>query len=142
MSSKEAIDNLATQVNDEMSEEIAAWIEKEGINEEINEDAAEIARIAARNIIDPKQPGLKPFPKLPLDQGLYTDDGIRYMLIQEFLQSAGLNFTSAVLRYESQFPDLELDREQLGKDCALPSYDKTPYLVQIIEEIIKKRNEQ
>lgn len=138
----QTVDNLAEAVNNELIEEVAAWLEKQDVNKEIQNDALEIGRIAARNILDPTQPGLKSFPRIPLDQGLYTDEGIRYMLIQEFLQSSGLHFTSSVLRFESQYPELEFQRDKLGHDLGFPSYDKTPYLVQIIEEILKKRSSE
>ena len=137
MSSHPAIDELAQGMTDEVKEEILRFIEKEGINAEIQSDAAEMARIAARNILEPDQPPLKDFPKLPLDINETTEEDIRYMLIQEFLQSAGFKFTSSVLKYEGQCPEFHVDREELGNALGLPVYDKTPFLVQIIEQKLK-----
>ena len=137
MSSHPEIEQLAEGITEEVKEEVLRFIEKEGINEEIQNDAAEMARIAARHILEPNQPPLKDFPRLPLDLTTTTEENIRYMLVQEFLQSAGFKFTSNVLRYESQCPDFTIDRESLGQDLGLPVYDKTPYLVQIIEQKLK-----
>ena len=137
MSSHPAIDELAQGMTDEVKEEILRFIEKEGINAEIQSDAAEMARIAARNILEPDQPPLKDFPKLPLDINETTEEDIRYMLIQEFLQSAGFKFTSSVLKYEGQCPEFHVDREELGNALGLPAYDKKPFLVHIIEQKLK-----
>ena len=138
MSSHPAIDELAQGMTEEVKEELLRFIEKEGINAEIQGDAAEMARIAARNILEPDQPPLKDFPKLPLDINETTEEDIRYMLIQEFLQSAGFKFTSSVLKYEGQCPEFHIDREELGNALGLPVYDKTPFLVQIIEQKLKQ----
>ena len=137
MSEHPEIEDLAQGVTEEVKEEILRFIEKEGINEEIQSDAAEMARIAARNILEPNQPPLKDFPRIPLDLSTNTEEDIRYMLIQEFLQSAGFKFTSNVLKYESQCPEFKYDREELGANLGLPIYDKTPFLVQIIEQKLK-----
>lgn len=140
MSSHKAIDEIAQNMTEEVKEELLRFISKEGIDTEIQNDAAEMARIAARNILEPDQPPLKDFPKLPLDINETTEEDIRYMLIQEFLQSAGFKFTSSVLKYEGQCPEFHIDREELGAALGLPVYDKTPFLVQIIEQ--KLKNEQ
>lgn len=132
------IDNLAKATTNEVTEEIKRWINKQGIDDEIQSDAAEMARIAARHLLDPDQPPLKDFPRIPLDLSTTTEEDVRYMLIQEFLQSAGFNFTSNVLKYESQCPEFPIDREDLGAALGFPSFDRTPYLVQIIEEKLKK----
>lgn len=132
------IDNLADGTTKEVIEEIKRWVSKQGIDEEIQSDASEMARIAARHLLDENQPPLKDFPRIPLDLSTTTEEDVRYMLIQEFLQSAGFNFTSNVLKYESQCPEFPLDREDLGTALGFPSYDRTPFLVQIIEEKLKK----
>ena len=137
MSEHPEIEALAQGLTEEVKEEVLRFIEKEGINEEIQNDAAEMARIAARNILEPNQPPLKDFPRIPLDTETTTDEDVRYMLVQEFLQSAGFKFTSNVLKYESQCPEFKFDREDLGEKLGLPIYDKTPFLVQLIEQKLK-----
>ncbi|EAY21440.1 hypothetical protein TVAG_198790 [Trichomonas vaginalis G3] len=142
MSNHSVIDDLARGTTKEVTEEVKRWIANQGIEDEIQADAAEMARIAARHILDPNQPPLKDFPRIPLDLNTTTEEDVRYMLIQEFLQSAGFNFTSNVLKYESQCPEFPIDRDDLGAALGFPSYDRTPFLVQIIEERLRKQQEQ
>jgi hypothetical protein len=97
-------------------------------------EAQELAKIAARHILDETQPELTPFPSIPVET---NEQELQYLLILEFLQSAGFKFAPSVLRYESQHPELQIDRRELGKRLHLCTYDRTPYLVQLIEEQLK-----
>ena len=55
-----------------------------------------------------------------------------YLLIQDYLQSIGLEASPEVLRFESLHPTVEEDRKTLATSLDLRSYDKTPLLVQLI----------
>jgi hypothetical protein len=69
---------------------------------------------------------------VPID----PDNGelIEYRLVMDYLESIGLKFAPTVLRYESQHPNLFADRAELAERLHLRSYDRTPLLVQMIEE--------
>jgi hypothetical protein len=60
----------------------------------------------------------------------------------EYLESIGLKFAPTVLRYEGQHPNHFANRVDLARKLHLRSYDKTPLLVQIIEEKLKALGER
>jgi hypothetical protein len=124
---------LAAFVEDtqkEVAEELERLVEVNGIKTKVLERAQEYAKIAATHILDETQPPLHTFPAVDID----GDKELQYYLVLEFLQSAGFKFAPAVLKFESQRPDLPFDRRKLGKQLNLRTYDRTPYLVQLIEQ--------
>mgnify|MGYP007039338225 FL=1 len=127
------MDNIVSETQQEVVEELQRLVEEKGIKEKVLQDAQELAKIAARHILDESQPELQSFPSIPID----GDKETQYLLVLEFLQSAGFKFAPSVLRFESQHPDIELNRRELGKQLNLCTYDRTPYLVQLIEEQLK-----
>jgi hypothetical protein len=126
-------DFLASFVKDTQEEVTAALeelVEVNGIKRKVLERAQEYAKIAATHILDETQPPLQPFSAVEIE----GDKELQYLLVLEFLQSAGFKFAPAVLKFESQHPDLPFDRRELGKRLRLRTYDRTPYLVQLIEQ--------
>jgi hypothetical protein len=57
---------------------------------------------------------------------------LEYLLIQDYMQSIGLQVAPEVLRFESLHPTVEEDRKTLASYLDLRSYEKTPLLVQLI----------
>jgi hypothetical protein len=110
-------------------------VEKHKIKEKVLEHAKEFAQKAAAHILDANQPAVEPFPKV----GIEGDQELQYLLVLEFLQSAGFKFAPSVLKFESQRPELPFDRRDLGKRLKLRTYDRTPYLVQLIEAAERDR---
>jgi hypothetical protein len=77
------------------------------------------------------------FDPVPLES---EADLVEYCLVLEYLESIGLKFAPTVLRYESQHPNQFSEREELARKLHLRAYDKTPLLVQIIEQKRKYLN--
>jgi hypothetical protein len=127
------LDGIVSQTQEEVIQALEQLVQEKGIKTKVLEDAQELAKKAARHILDETQPELEPFPSVPVD----GDKKLQYVLVLEFLQSAGFKFAPSVLKFESQHPDLELNRRDLGKQLNLCTYDRTPYLVQLIEEQMK-----
>jgi hypothetical protein len=110
------------------------FLERQGIKTKVFDEAQELAKVAAGHIGDETQPDVDPFPSIPIEN---EEQLLQYQVALEFLQSAGFKFAPSVLQFESQHPDLALDRRALGKKLNLCTYDRTPYLVQLIEAQLK-----
>ena len=132
------MDSFVEGTQKEVVEELQKIVEEKGIKQKVLGEAQEMAKVAARHILDETQPELQEFPSVPVD----GDKQLQYLLVLEFLQSAGFKFAPSVLRFESQHPELELNRRQLGKELNLCTYDRTPYLVQLIEEQLKSLEDE
>jgi len=132
------LEQVVGDTQKEVIEELEKLVESKGIKEKVLADAQEMAKVAARHILDETQPELQAFPSIPME----GDKEIQYLLVMEFLQSAGFKFAPSVLKYESQHPDIELNRRDLGKRLNLCTYDRTPYLVQLVEEQLKTIEDQ
>jgi hypothetical protein len=128
------LDEFVQGAQRDVINELQILVEEKGIKAKVLQEAQDLAKTAARHILDETQPDLEPFPKIPLDS---EEQNLQYQIILEFLQSAGFKFAPSVLRFESQHPEVELDRRALGKKLNLCTYDRTPYLVQLIEEQLK-----
>jgi hypothetical protein len=128
------LDEFVQGAQREVINELQILVEEKGIKAKVLQEAQELAKTAARHILDESQPDLEPFPRIPIDS---EEQVLQYQIVLEFLQSAGFKFAPSVLRFESQHPEVELDRRALGKKLNLCTYDRTPYLVQLIEEQLK-----
>jgi hypothetical protein len=126
-------DDIVSSSQEDVIRALEELVQEKGIKAKVLEDAQELAKIAARHILDETQPPLTEFPRVPID----GDKELQYLLVLEFLQSAGFKFAPSVLKFESQHPEVELNRRDLGKKLNLCTYDRTPYLVQLIEEQMK-----
>ena len=112
-------------------QEVQELVEKKGIKEKVLQEAQALAQRQAMHIMNPDQYD-EPEPYAGLD--LTGDDRDEFLLVLDYLESIGLKFTPTVLRYESQNPTIATEREELCKRLNLRSYDRTPLLVQLIEE--------
>jgi hypothetical protein len=128
------LEGVVQETQREVIEELQRLVEEKGIKKRVLDEAQELAKVAARHILDESQPELQAFPSIPIEN---DDQELQYLLVLEFLQSAGFKFAPSVLRFESQHPDIQLNRRELGKRLNLCTYDRTPYLVQLIEEQLK-----
>ena len=82
------LDTFVSNTQQEVVEELQHLVDEKGIKEKVLEDAQELAKIAARHILDETQPELQAFPSVPID----GDKELQYLLVLEFLQSAGFKF--------------------------------------------------
>ena len=119
-----------TQAN--VVQEVQELVEKKGIKEKVLQEAQQLAQKQAVRLMNPnaESEDLVPFEGLDLK----GDDRDEFLLVLDYLESIGLKFTPTVLRYESQNPTIATEREALCKKLNLRPYDKTPLLVQLIEE--------
>ena len=131
------LEQVVGETQKEVIDELERLVEEKGIKAKVLADAQEMAKVAARHILDESQPELQAFPSIPID----GDKELQYLLVLEFLQSAGFKFAPNVLKFESQHPELDVNRRELGKKLNLCTYDRTPYLVQLVEEQLKTLDE-
>ena len=131
------LDNYADSAQEEILNEIQKIVEEKGIKEKILEEAQSLAQQEAMHIIDPKNPESPTFEGINLS----SEERDEFLLVLDYLESIGLRFTPTVLKYESQNPNVQIDREALCKQHNLRFYDKTPLLVQLIEEKLNSFSE-
>ena len=96
----------------------------------VSQEILDLAKAQADEIIKDKTKIVMP----PEITGLEEEGPKRteYLLVQDYLQTLGIETTPEVLRFESLHPTVEEDRRSLAQRLALRSYDKTPLLVQLI----------
>lgn len=122
----------------ETIEGVQNLIKEKGIKEKMLEEAQNYAQVAANYITDPSKPELPTFPGIPLDSE--QDDSIafyEYMFVLDYLESIGLKFAPTVFRYESQNPSTFNNRTEICAQYPLRQFDRTPLLVQMIEDMRK-----
>jgi hypothetical protein len=112
-------------------EEVQRLVEEKGIKDKVLQEAQALAHRQAMHIMNPTQ---CEEPESYKGIELNDEDRDEFLLVLEYLESIGLKFTPTVLRFESQNPQVLTDRENLCKRLNLRSYDRTPLLVQLIEE--------
>jgi hypothetical protein len=105
------LDDFVQTAQRDVIGELQTLVEEKGIKMRVLQEAQDLAKIAARHILDETQPDLEPFPKIPIES---EEQLLQYQIVLEFLQSAGFKFAPSVLRFESQHPEVELDRRTLG----------------------------
>jgi hypothetical protein len=127
-------DTYVKAAEDDVKEPLKRLVDGSGVEEEVNGQAQELAKIIATHLLDDSQPPLEKFPSIPIEN---SQQELEYLLALEFLESSGFKFAPTVLRYESQHPELQVDRREIGKRLHLCTYDRTPLLVQLIEEQLK-----
>jgi hypothetical protein len=121
--------SFVAETQQEVTDALEDLVKAQKIKEKVLAHAEEFARTAATHILNEAEPALEPIPAVDIS----GDKELQYLLVLEFLHSAGFKFAPSVLKFESQHPDLPFNRRALGKRLNLRTYDRTPYLVQLIE---------
>ena len=143
--SQDILDSLIIKAQKETVDGVQKLIEEKGIKQKMLSEAQSYAQAAANHITDESSPAP------PIFEGININDDpedqnatsmFEYYLVLDYLESIGLKFAPAVFRYESQNPNALNDRYNVGSNLRLPSYDKTPFLVQIIERLRKYKESQ
>lgn len=131
-----SLEKIAQDCQTEIYAQLCDCGEQKGVKDEVLKNAQDMATVACRNVLNPEETPLKQFTGVPKDKAF------ELQLIYDFLKQSGFNFAANCLKFESQQPELleNFNRRQLGKESHFCTYDKTPYLVQIIREI--QRSEQ
>ncbi|EAY16056.1 hypothetical protein TVAG_278220 [Trichomonas vaginalis G3] len=126
-----SLNGLASDCQTEILAQLYDVCEQRGVKDEVLKNAQDMATVACRNVLNPEETPLKTFDGVPKDKTF------ELQLIYDFLKQSGFNFAANCLKFESQQPELleNFNRRQLGKESHFCTYDKTPYLVQIIREI-------
>lgn len=122
----------------EVVEDVQRIVEERGIKEKVLAEAQEIAQLTANHLLDPQQEPPQEYKGIDINDENLNE----YLLVLDYLETIGFKFAPSVLRYESQHPDKCVDRQELAQLLALRSYDKTPLLVQLIEERLKSLEEE
>lgn len=112
-------------------EEVQKLVEEKGIKEKVLQEAQQIAQKTANHLLDNNAPPPETYQGIDISN---EDDLDEYLLVLEYLESIGFKFAPSVLRYESQHPEQMVNRKALCTKLGLRSYDRTPLLVQLIEE--------
>ena len=126
-------DDFIQNTNKEVLQKVEALIEEKGIREKTEKQTEEYATKTAYSILDPEGMPAPVFKGVDLSE----EDPDQYLLILDYFESTGMKFTSQTIRFESQNPQLTLNRKALAEKYGLRSYDKTPLLVQMIEQRLK-----
>jgi hypothetical protein len=128
----QTLDGSVQQTQRAAVDAVQELVQRERIKERIIEEAQHYAQLIADHQNDPdSQPDLQDFPAVPIDE---EDGQLGYFLVLDFLESIGMKLAPTVFRYESQYPDIFVNRSEVAQRLQLRSYDRTPLLVQLIEE--------
>ena len=118
----------------EMKSQIADLVDRQELRDAVLREAKETALKQASHILDNSIPPPPEIPNIKTE----SNEQDEYLLILEYLQSTGLEFTPAVLRFESQHPKIAADRKELAKHFGLQNYSRKPLLVQLVEERLRQ----
>lgn len=143
--SQDIVNSLIIQAQKETVEGVQNLIEEKGIKQKMLSEAQNYAKAAANHITDESNPAPQVFEGINLNDDPEDPNAtslFEYYLVLDYLESIGLKFAPTVFRYESQNPSILNDRYNVGSNLRLPSYDRTPFLIQIIERLRKYKESQ
>jgi len=126
------MENLPKSLTDVLSD-VSLVIDEKELQQKVLNEAKKAATTAAARVLGQNPNSSFDIPEIDVD----CDERDEYLLILEYLMSTGLKYTPAVLRFESQHPDVTFDRAELAKEHNLPTYDQSPLLVQLIEQRLR-----
>lgn len=127
------LDSFIESTQKDVVEEVQQLVTEKGIKQQVLKEAQDLAQQQAMHLMNPNSPEPKKYPGIQLE----GDEKDEFLLVLDYLESIGLKFTPTVLKYESQNPDVNTNREELCQRLNLRSYDRTPLLVQLIDERLK-----
>jgi hypothetical protein len=110
---------------------VQALVDSCGLRRRLLGEAQNLAQKVTDRIYDEGAPDPPVFPVLAID---HLEQELQYKLVLEYLDSIGLKFSPTVFRYESRHSEVLADRYELARRLHLRGYDRTPLLVQMIEE--------
>ena len=129
------LDKFVVDTQKDVVQKVQQLIADKKIKEKTLEETQQYAQKIANHKLDPSEPEPEKFTGIEFGDDLSNQ--LEYALVLDYLESIGLKFAPSVFRYESQHPNVFSERTQLASDLKLRSYDKTPLLVQMIEETRK-----
>jgi hypothetical protein len=113
-------------------EGVQRLVEENHIKDRVLEEAQGYAQRIANHIQDARHTDpVETFEPVPIAS---PNELTEYCLVLDYLESIGLKFAPTAFRYESQHPNTFANRTELAERLNLRSYDRTPLLVQMIEE--------
>ena len=112
------LDSFIESTQKDVVEEVQQLVAEKGIKEQVLKEAQELAQQQAMHLMNPSSPEPPSYPGIQLE----GDEKDEFLLVLDYLESIGLKFTPTVLKYER---------------LNLRSYDRTPLLVQLIDERLK-----
>jgi hypothetical protein len=126
------VDELVRAVRAGCADEVEQLADEKGIKQQVLNETQQYAQREAMHIMHPDRCDEPPsFDGINLSDPGDMDD---FLLILDYLESMGLKFTPQVLKFESQHPQTVVNRKDLCRRLHLRSYDRTPLLVQLLEE--------
>lgn len=128
------LSDLIIDANNDLVQRLENLIENTGLREKVANEAENLAQRSVNVLIDPECDDITDYKGINIEDDILKDE---YLLVLEYLQSVGLKFTPQAARFESQNPDLGFDRVELANKYGLRSYDRTPLLVQMIEDRLR-----
>jgi hypothetical protein len=133
----EFLSSFVAETQQTVVDAVQRMIEDRGIKAQVLEEAQNHAQTIANHLRDPESPEPERFEPVAIGE---LSELVQYQLVLEYLESVGLKFAPTVMRYESQHPNAFSDRASLAAQLRLRSFDRTPLLVQMIEETRKARS--
>ena len=127
------VKSIIKESEQELKNDIASIVDEKELQLKVLDEAKKTAEMQAKHFLDNKFQLPPEIPNILAD----GDERDEYLFILEYLESIGLKITPTVLRYESQHPEVQCERKRLAKQYSLKNYDRTPLLVQLIEERLK-----
>lgn len=130
-------EKVAIEAQYEIVAQLHDALDQKGVKDKVLKDAREMAALACQSILDNtgEKDQLKTWEGVT--KGTNGELLFELGLVYDFLKSAGFNFASNCLKYESQQPERfeGFDHSKFASEAGLCPYDRTPCLVQIIREM-------
>ena len=113
-----------------LPKDIQALVDEDELKESVLSKVEEEAMYRAAKEIDLSVASIPDYKGI----NIRGDSKDEYLMVLEFLESLGLKFSPSVLKYESQHPEIFVDRKELAEKYRLKSHDRTPLLVQLFQD--------
>ncbi|OHS97360.1 hypothetical protein TRFO_36459 [Tritrichomonas foetus] len=104
-------------------------IDTKHVKDQVIDEARKMAADTVSKVLEHSD---EPFPDFPRVDFISSEDRDEFLLVLEFLQSSGNIFGAPILTYESQHPEVKLDRADLARRLGLNEKNPEPLLIQIV----------